>query len=192
MTYKAITAMANNKSPGTDGLPAEFKKLFFDILAEDLLEVLNTIFDLGQMSTSQRTGLITMLYKKGDRLDLKNWRPISLLNCDYKILSKILSLRLAKVLGTIIEPDQTCSVPGRSITTNGLLLRDLIQLSEDQQLPAAFISLDQLKAFDRVDWDFLFKVMKSFHFSDRFIQWIRILYTDIKSRVKVNGHLTFR
>ena len=60
--------------------------VFFDFLADDLLEVLNTIFDLGQMSTSQRTGLITMLYKKGDHfLDLKNWRPISLLNCDYKI-----------------------------------------------------------------------------------------------------------
>ena len=188
--YKAISAMANGKSPGTVGLPAEFYKEFFDLLAEDLLEVLSAIFKIGQMSTSQRTGLITMLYKKGDRLDLKNWRPISLLNCDYKILSKLLSLRLAKVLGTIIESDETCSVPGRSITTNGLLLRDLIQISEENNIPAAFISLDQLKAFDRVDWDFLFKVMSSFNFSDRFIQWIRILYTDIQSCVKVNGHLT--
>lgn len=96
------------------------------------------------MSASQRTGLITLLYKKGDRTDLKNWRPISLLNCDYKILAKMISLRLANVLENIIQPHQTCSVPNRSIITNGLLLRDLVQIAEEKNIPAALISLDQL------------------------------------------------
>lgn len=142
------------------------------------------------MSASQRTGLITLLYKKGDRTDLKNWRPISLLNCDYKILAKMISLRLANVLENIIQPDQTCSVPNRSIITNGLLLRDLVQIAEEKNIPAALISLDQLKAFDRVNWDFLFQTMSAFNFHPTFISWIKLLYTDIFSCVRVNGHLT--
>lgn len=138
----------------------------------------------------RRTGLITLLYKKGDRTDLKNWRPISLLNCDYKILAKMISSRLAHVLEDIIEPDQTCSVPNRSIITNGLLLRDLVQIAHEKNIPAALISLDQLKAFDRVIWDFLFQTMTAFNFHPTFISWIKLLYTDIFSCVRVNSHLT--
>ena len=187
---KSIKQMANGKSPGLDGLPAEFYKQFFDLIADDLLLVFTELLQSGRMSASQRTGLITLLYKKGDRTDLKNWRPISLLNCDYKILSKMISLRLAKVLEDIIEPDQTCSVPNRSIITNGLLLRDLIQIANEKNLPAALISLDQLKAFDRVNWDFLFQTMSAFNFHPTFVSWIKLLYTDISSCVRVNGHLT--
>ena len=109
------------------------------------------------MLPTQRLGLIAILYKKGDRTNFKNWRPISLLNTDYKILAKIFSKRLSKVLATIINSDQTCAVPGRTILTNGLLLRDLIELSDERGIPAALVCLDQLKAFDRVSWDFLFK-----------------------------------
>ena len=142
------------------------------------------------MSTSQCTGLIKLLYRKGDRTDLKNWRPISLLNCNYKFLSKMISLRLANVLEDIIEPDQTRSVPNRSIITNGLLLRDLIQIANEKNLPAALISLDQLKAFDRVNWDFLFQTTSAFNFHPTFVSWMKLLYTDISSCVRVNGHLT--
>ena len=187
---KSIEQMANSKSPGLDGLPAEFYKHFFDLIADDLLLVFNELLTSGRMSASQRTGLITLLYKKGDRTDLKNWRPISLLNCDYKILAKMISLRLANVLENIIQPDQTCSVPNRSIITNGLLLRDLVQIAEEKNIPAALISLDQLKAFDRVNWDFLFQTMSAFNFHPTFISWIKLLYTDIFSCVRVNGHLT--
>lgn len=67
-----------------------------------------------------------LLYEKDDRRDLKNWRAISLLNVDYKICSKAPAIRLSKVLSTTIHPDQTCSVPGRSIFENLLLLRDVL------------------------------------------------------------------
>ena len=101
---KSIKQMANGKCPGLDGLPAEFYKHFFYLIADDLLLVFTELLHSGRMLASQRTSLITLLYKKGDCTDLKNWRPISLLNCDYKILSKMISLCLANVLEDIIEP----------------------------------------------------------------------------------------
>ena len=186
---EAITSMANGKSPGLDGLLPEFYKTFSHLLVDDLLEVYGDIFS-NEMSPTQRLGLIALLYKKGDRTDFKNWRPISLLNTDYKILAKIFSKRLSKVLATIVDPDQTCAVPNRTILTNGLLLRDIIDLSDERGIPAALVCLDQLKAFDRVSWDFLFKTLIHFDFHPTFIQWIRIMYTDISSSVKVNGFTT--
>ena len=80
-----------------------------------------------------------LIFKKhSDRKSLKNWRPISLLNVDYKIISKVITSRLANVIEFIVHSDQTCSVPGRSIFSNITLLRDIL------------VSLDQEKAFDRV------------------------------------------
>lgn len=73
-----------------------------------------------------RQSITRLLYKKDDKRDLKNWRPISLLNVDYKICSKALAIRLSKVLSTITHPDQTCSVPGQSIFDNLILLRDVL------------------------------------------------------------------
>lgn len=102
----------------------------------------------------------------------------------------MISLRLADVLEDIIEPDQTCSVPNRSIITNGLLLRDLIQIANEKNLPAALISLHQLKAFDRINWDFLFQTTSAFNFHPTFVSWMMLLYTDISSCVRMNGHLT--
>ena len=81
-------------------------------------------------------------------------------------------------------------VLGRTILTNGLLLRDLIELSDERGIPAALVCLDQLKAFDRVSWDFLFKTLLHFGLHPTFIKWVKIMYTDISSSVKVNGFTT--
>ena len=98
-----------------------------------------------------KSSVTRILFKKGDRKDLKNWRPISLLNVDYKIASKVLSSRLSKVLDTIIDPDQTCSIPGRTISSNLHTLRDILDYIERTDETGILISLDQEKAFDRVN-----------------------------------------
>jgi len=89
-THKVLLGMAKGKSPGSDGLPAEFYLAFWDILGPDLIEVLNASFDSGLLPFSQRGALISLIFKKGDRLLHKNWRPISLLNVDYKICTRAL------------------------------------------------------------------------------------------------------
>ena len=116
--------MQTNKSPGADGFPVEFYRCFWSSLGQDLVELLNYSYEHGQLSDSQKQGIIRLLYKKDDLLLLKNWRPISLLNTDYKICTKVLANRLKKVLSVILSEDQTCGVPGRSIYENLFLLRD--------------------------------------------------------------------
>ena len=183
----ALRGMAHNKAPGSDGLPAEVYLKFWDVLSADLVSVLNHSYSAGHLSDSQRHGLITLLYKKGDRLDCKNWRPITLLNVDYKLCARTLAGRLLKVLHHVVAPDQTCGVPGRFIGENVALLRDVVSFANETDLPVAILSLDQEKAFDRVDWPFLLATLRM-GFGPSFICWVNLLYSDISSSVIVNKY----
>ena len=89
-----------------------------------------------------KTSNTRVIFKKGDRKNLKNWRPISLLNVDYKLCSKVLSLRLSKVFEYIADPDQTCSVPGGKIASNLHLLRDILDYIDRANETGILLSLD--------------------------------------------------
>ena len=102
----ALDGMASGKSPGLDGLSAEFYQRFWPVLGPYLVEVVNFSYTSGRLSSSQRSGLITLLYKRGDRLEMKNWQPITLLCVDYKIVAKAIVNRLLQVLPLIIHSDQ--------------------------------------------------------------------------------------
>lgn len=141
------------------------------------------------MPMSCRRAVITLLPKKGDLCDVKSWRPVSLLASEYKLLSKVLATRLGKVLEEVIHPDQSYCVPGRSIFDNISLIRDLLDVSKMFGLNIAFISIDQEKAFDRVEHAYLWKTLNAFGFSSEFIDKIKVLYNDIESLLKINGGL---
>ena len=121
---------------------------------------------------------------------LKNWQPISLLNIDYKILSKALTNPLSKVLTSIVGEDQTCSVPGRTIFDNLALFRDTLDYINLTDETGILVSLDQEKAFDRVDQSFLSNVLQKFGFGSLFFRWISILYQDSVMQILVNGFVT--
>ncbi|KAL6483834.1 hypothetical protein MHYP_G00087060 [Metynnis hypsauchen] len=107
----ALRSMECGKALGIEGLPAEFYKSFWPVIGEDLLEALNDSLAKGRLPSSCRRAVLTLLPKKGDLHELKNWRPVSLLCCDYKLLSKVLAVRLKEVVGQIIHPDQTYCIP---------------------------------------------------------------------------------
>ena len=184
---EALSQMQTNKSPGVDGFPVEFYRRFWSSLGQDLVELLNYSYEHGQLSDSQKQGIIRLLYKKDDPLLFKNWCPISLLNTDYKICTKVLANRLKKVLSVILSEDQTCGVPGRSIYENLFLLRDTLDYIDHKQLSAALISLDQDKAFHGVNHGLLQRVLTRFNFGPSFRQWVNIVYTEIHSCVLNNG-----
>ena len=119
---------------------------------------------------------------------MKNWRPITLLCADYKIATRAIAGRLLKVLATIVSPDQSCGVPGRFIGENVALLRDAIDYLSTQDIPAAVLSLDQDKAFDRVEWPFLFDTLQVMGFGPDLISWIRHFYSLPESAVLINGY----
>ena len=189
--WKAIKLMSCLKSPGLDGLPKELYAFAFQYIGKSFVEMLNNSWEEGILAQSKRVGLITLMCKDFSQSDKINfWRPISLLNTDYKILSKLISLRLSKVIADIVHADQTCSIPGRYIHDNVHLIWNLIEYANDKNMSAAIISLDQSKAFDRVSHEYLFKVLSKFGFGPQFISLVKLLYNDISSSVLVNGFIS--
>ena len=182
--------MNTNKSPGPNGLTVEFYRKFWDVLSPHLVRVYNACFEAGKMCKSMKTSNTRVIFKKGDRKSLKNWRPISLLNVDYKICSKAISVRLSKVPEFIANPDQTCSIPGRKISSNLHALRDILDHIEHTGETGILVSLDQEKTFDRVNRTFLLNLLTRLGFGPTFRDWIKAFYSGANMRVVVNEWLT--
>ncbi|CAM2097000.1 unnamed protein product [Caretta caretta] len=182
--------MPTNKSPGMDGLTVEFYRAFWDILGPDLVTVWAESLQSGVLPLSCRRAVLALLPKKGDLRDLRNWHPVSLLSMDYKIVAKAISLRLGSVMADVIHPDQTYTVPGRSIFDNLLLVQDLLELGRRDGLSFALLSLDQEKAFDRVDHGYLLSTLQAFGFGPQFVSFLWVLYASAECLVRINWTLT--
>ena len=182
-----VKSLPNNKTPGEDGLPSEFYKNFWIDIKNLLLNSYKYSFETGQLSITQKRGLLCLTPKKSDPLHLKNWRPLSLLNQDYKILAKLVAERIKIALPYLINQDQTGFLKGRYIGQNIVTILDIIHHTEVQEIPALLISIDFEKAFDKLEWSFMFKCLEYFGFPNYIKQWVKILYTDIKSSVTNNG-----
>ena len=183
--------MSHNKSPGLDGLPAEFYIVFFHDIADLLIASLNFSFEQGILSRSQRNGLVTLLPKKDrDPSFVKNYRPISLLTTDYKLIAKTMANRLKGVLDELIHEDQNGFMKGRNIGCNIRTIIDLIEYTDIKDIPGSIVLLDIEKAFDSVEHGFLYEVLSRFNLGDNFIQWVKTFYNCRKSYVINNGFLS--
>jgi len=186
---KALDQMPNNKSPGSDGFTVEFYTFFWEDIKDLVYNSFIYAFSIGVMSIEQRRGVISLIPKKDkDSRLLKNWRPISLLNIDYKILTKVLATRLQEPLKEIISEDQTGYIKGRCIGENIRVIDDLLEYTSIANIQSYMVLLDFEKAFDMVNIDFLLAALNTFCFGPKFRKWIEILYTDITSCVVNNGH----
>ena len=180
--------MASEKTPGSDGLPCEFYKVFWNDLAEILLNALNFSFETGQLSISQRRGIVKLIPKKDAELILiKNWRPLTLLNCDYKIASKAIASRIKTFLPKLISDDQTGFLKGRCISENIRLLDSVIKYTEGRNIPGLLLFIDFEKAFDTLEWPFISKTLQHFGFGPSLLNWIELFYCNIESCVLNNG-----
>ena len=169
--WEALSEMKNGKSPGNDGLTKEFYMCFFNEICNQLIAALNESFTVGQLSTSQRQATITLIEKKAkDERFLKNWRPISLINVDAKIASKVLASRMKNILSSIVKCDQTAYVKGRYIGESIRLISDILEYTEENDISGILFSADFEKAFDSIEHAFLFAVLESFGFGPQFIQ----------------------
>ena len=186
----ASQKMKLDKSPGLDGIPIEFYLTFWHILGSFLIKIYNESFQLEKLCNSQRISVLSLLHKKGDVNLLKNYRPISLTNVDYRILGQVLANRLHKVLPTLISPDQAGYVKGRYIGNNIRAIEDLILYAEKENVNSIICFLDFQKAFDSVEWECIYRVLKKFNIGNDYIKWIKTLYYKPKITTKNNGLLT--
>ena len=186
---KSLKAFKNGKTPGTDGLNAEFYKFFWHDIKQFLLASINYSLEHGTLSIAQRRAIISLLPKGDkDRLYLKNWRPISLLNVDYKILAKALANRLIEFLPQLIDEDQTGYVKKRFIGNNIRIIEDIMIYTTKNKISGILLSVDFEKAFDSVSWKFLAKCLEAFNFGPKFRSYVQTLYHDISATVLNNGH----
>ena len=185
--WDAIVSFLNNKSPGPDGISAEFYKEMFDVIKHDLRRVLNTILTRGRIPAKFKAGLITLVPKQEPLNDIGNFRPISLLNTDYKIFTKILTARLNPILERIIHDSQFAQ-PGRDIQEMNTVVRDLVDDMDRSSTDSFFVSIDFRKAYDSVNHEFLLKVLGQYGFPDGFINIVRELFRDAGSHLFINGY----
>ena len=144
-----------------------------------------------KLGSSQRQAVIKLLTKKDkDKRFIENWRPISLLNVDTKILSKVLANRLKPTLPSTISNDQTAYVPGRFIGESVRLVSDIIELTDVLQIKGYMVTADIQKAFDSLDHTFLLATLKKLNFGENFIDWIKIILTGQESCVMNGGFST--
>ncbi|KAL9963239.1 hypothetical protein ACROYT_G032418 [Oculina patagonica] len=188
---EALGSFSDNKTPGEDGFTKEFYESFYDLIWRDLLNSYNAAFQSGSLCISQRRGIITLIPKAdGDLSELSNWRPISLLNIDYKILTKALAKRIEQFLPKLINSDQTGFVKGRYIGQNIRLLSDVMEYLNANKTSGLLLFIDFEKAFDSLEWDFIVKALNVFNFGPNVKRWISIFYNGVQSAVINGGFLT--
>ena len=187
----ALKSMKNNKSPGSDGITCEFYKIFWKTIGKYFINSINYSYEKGELNDLQKQSIISLIPKKDKELsNLSNWRPISLLNVDYKMATKVIANRIKKVLPNIIDPSQTGFIKGRYIGENIRLIWDVIEYTEDLDIPGILFFADFEKAFDSVNHTFMIDCLKFFNFGPSLIQWIKVFYNGALSCVTNNGFLS--
>jgi hypothetical protein len=177
-----------DSSPGPDGIPYIIYKKYWKIAGPIILESWKFSVAKNTLPPSHYESVITLLPKEGkDNSDIKNWRPITLSNCDSKIITKALSTKISKVLNSILDSSQTAYIPGRAVADN---LRSNFYMKgycNKKNIDAVLISLDAKKAFDSVDHKYIEDTLRAYGFGDGFINIFKMLYKNITARILVNG-----
>lgn len=190
--HDTLKSCSSKKSPGPDGLTYEFYLKNFDVVKDDLAYIFNAYLIDGAVPPKEFTsGIITLIPKKGDHSDLNNYRPISLLNTDYKLLTKIIANRIMTILDKVVGPGQVACMKNKSCIDNLKNIRRLVTRSQENKRVKGFlVSLDLQKAFDSVNHRFLWKILLKYGFPEKLVTCLTNLYSTATSSVLYNGFLT--
>ncbi|CAI5787440.1 Hypothetical predicted protein [Podarcis lilfordi] len=189
---ETIKDLKRGKAPGPDGFTAGYYKEMKSILVNPLKETMNNILSKGEIPETWKEAFITFIPKQdADLTQVKNYRPISLLNTDYKIFAGILARRLKCLLSEIIHKDQAGFLPGRHMKDN---IRNIVNMLEylsvriDKQVIMMFV--DAEKAFDNVIWDFMLKNLEHMEVGKDFYNGVKAIYTEQKAKLIINNSVT--
>lgn len=187
--YEVIKGSAPNKSPGKDGLTREFYLKAWDIIKNEFTLVINEIKN-GHVRDDLQDGVIVLVKKKGGDGSISSLRPITLLNVDYKILSRVLKQRTEKIATTILSSHQKCSNGNNTIFEAVCTVRDHIALSKHERNGGIVIACDLSSAFDRVSRSFVLSNMRRMGFNGQFVDLLANLSTKTNSQLIINGQIT--
>ncbi|OQR88236.1 Endonuclease [Achlya hypogyna] len=186
----SIKTMDADKSPGPDGFPARFFQLAPDTFGEILSLVFTQQLERGVLLKSQRQSAVALLHKGGAEGNPGSYRPIALMPVETKVVSRVLARRLGRHLPYLIHTDQQGFVVGRVIHDHVMHLQELQHAATRVGVEAYATFLDFEKAYDRVDWSYLWLVLGRFGIGPRFLQWIQLMYTKPIVNIAINGALS--
>lgn len=182
-----VKGLPSDKAPGLDGLTSEVLKACWSWVSVTCLELVQAFWKDGVLTISAVRGVLCLIPKGGDLDFLRNWRPITMLNLVYKIISKLLANRLKPLMGLLIDSQQSGFIAGRSIVDNLLIFRIAKEHALRKNLQAILLMVDFMKAFDRLDHIFLRDTLRALGFSEFFIMLVMVLVSGGASKIHVNG-----
>jgi hypothetical protein len=186
--WATIKDMPLDKAPGPDGFTGRFYKTCWNIIKGDLLMALDTIFrghvfNFGRLNTT----FITLLPKKTDAVEVKDFRPISLIHSFAKLVTKIMANRLAPLLPNLVSANQSAFVRERNIHDNFILVQQMVKSLNRTKEAHILLKLDISKAFDSVSWSFLLEVLHRLGFGQCWCDLICLILSTSSTQVLVNG-----
>lgn len=183
----SIRSMQNGKSSGPDGFGVEFYKIFANQMTPILHRMFSHSMESERLPPTLYDANISLLLKQDrDETEPSSYRPVSMLNLDFKIFTKILANRLNKCIESIIHTDQTGFIPNRYSFFNVRCVMDIMYYSFDKYSKQAILCLDAEKAFDQVEWPYLTGVLEKFGLGPSFISWVRMIYFQPTASVLTN------
>lgn len=186
----AVWSCAGDKSSGPDGINFRFIKSFWNALEADFLRMAVEFHEHGTWPRGANASFIALIPKVASPKGLHEFRPISLINCMYKVMSKVLAIRLRNVICTVIDICQSAFIGGRNLLDSVLVANEAIHEARKMKKPTFIMKVDFEKAYDTVDWDFLCYMLRRMNFGGKWISWILGCLKSASVSFLVNGSPT--
>ncbi|GMP55749.1 hypothetical protein CsSME_00020479 [Camellia sinensis var. sinensis] len=186
----AIKDCNSNKAPGPDGFNMLCYQKFWKILKHEIMQFFKEFHQNSRLTYGINSTFITLIPKLENPINLSDYRPISLVSSLYKILAKVLTHRLKPVLPTIIGETQTTFIGGRNIIDGVFIANEVVDGWKKAKKQGLILKLDFEKAFDSVNWEFLFSLLSSFGFGSQWISWMKACVSTARISILVNGSPT--
>jgi hypothetical protein len=186
---RAVFQMEHNKSPGLDGFQAEFYQVFWEVIEGDMMALFHKFHQGSLLLFSLNFGTIILLPKCAEALKIQQYRPICLLNVSFKIFTKVLTNCLTSVAHKVIQPTQTNFLLGRNIIEGAIVLHETIHELHRKKQSGVIFKVDFEKAYDKVKWSFVRKVLQMKGFSNRWCNWIDSIIQGGHVGIKINDQM---
>jgi len=184
----AIRKGKTNKAPGRDGICLAFFTRTWDLTKRDMLTLMNNLYIDGILTNNQKHGILVCIPKTAHPTRIEEYRPLTLLNTDYKLLARIIANRLRPWIPHVLQPIQFCGLQENTVFEAVITVRDAVAYVNTTRTPLCAVTIVFKEAFDKISHSYLFAILKEYGFSEQFQQRIRRMYDNATSTIQINGH----